>query len=75
MDHAFPVLVVAEGFQRQRQQERFFFGEHGRDLAFRGAMNAGVGPLLFPPVEIRLCFFQAFEAHSFERSPLGVANA
>jgi hypothetical protein len=34
------VFVVAEGFQRQRQQVRFFFREHGCYLTFRGAMNA-----------------------------------
>jgi hypothetical protein len=50
----FSVSVVAEGFQRQWQQERFFFNEHRFDLAFGRAMDAGVGPLLFPPIEISL---------------------
>jgi hypothetical protein len=75
MDHAFSVLVVAEGFQRQWQQVRFFFREHGCNLTFRCAMNALVSPALFPAVEIRLCFFQALEAHPFERGSLGMADA
>ena len=64
MNDAFSVLVVAEGFERQRQQVRFFFGEHGRDLPFRRAMDARVGPALFPAIQIRLRFFQALEAQS-----------
>src|SRR5271155_783674 len=47
MNDAFSVLVVAEGFQRQGEQVRFFFGEHDRDLAFGRAMDARVGPALF----------------------------
>jgi hypothetical protein len=54
---------------------RFFFGEHDGDLALGRAMDARIGPLLFPPIQIRLCFFQALEAHPFERGPLGVADA
>src|SRR5262249_15132994 len=42
---------------------------------FGGAMNALVSPALFPAIEIRLCFFQALEAHPFEWSSLGVADA
>jgi hypothetical protein len=72
MDHAFSVLVVAEGFERQRLQVRFFFEEHGCDLAFGCAMDAGIGPALFPAVEIRLRFFEALEAHPFERRSLFV---
>src|ERR1700741_109130 len=75
MNHAFPELVVAELFERQWQQVRFFFEEHGDNLAFGRAMDTSVGPTLFPAVEIRLRFFQAFKAHPFERCPLGVADA
>src|SRR5262252_7342491 len=53
----------------------FFFEEHGYDLAFGRAMNACVGPGLFPAVEICLRFFQTLEAHPFERGSLGVADA
>jgi hypothetical protein len=54
---------------------RFFFQEHDGNLAFGRAVNTSVGPALLPAVEIRLCFFQAFKAHPFERCPLGVADA
>jgi hypothetical protein len=37
-------------------------------------MNAGVGPARFPPVQIRLSFFQAFKAHSLQRRFLGVGD-
>ena len=57
MNDAFSVLVIAERFQRQRQQVRFFFGEHGRNLPFRRTVYACVSPALFPAVQIRLRFF------------------
>jgi len=34
---------VLRTFERKRQQSRFFFAEHGRDLPFGGAMDASVG--------------------------------
>src|SRR5439155_307175 len=71
---AFSVLVIAEGFQRQGQQVRFFFSEHGCHLALRRAMDARVGPALFPTIQIKLCFLEALEAHSFERRLLCVAD-
>ena len=42
------ILVVAERFQGQREQERFFFGKHGRDLPFGGAVDARIGATGFP---------------------------
>src|SRR5215470_19751534 len=75
MHHPFSRLVVAEGFERQRQQVRFFFEEHGYNLAFGRAMNAGVGPGLFPAIEICLRLFQALETHPFEGSSFGVTDA
>jgi hypothetical protein len=62
MHDAFAVLVIAEGFDRQGQQERLFFRKHGGNLAFGGAMDARVSPALFPAIEISLSFFQALEA-------------
>jgi len=44
-------------------------------LPFGGAVNAGVGPVLFPVVQVSLGFFQAFKALSLQRSFLGMANA
>src|SRR6516225_1291781 len=37
-------------------------------------MNACVGPAFFPAIQIRLPFFQALEAHAFERRFFRVAN-
>ena len=34
MHDAFAVLVIAEGFERERKQRRFLFGKHGGDLPF-----------------------------------------
>ena len=65
---------MAFGFERPWQQARFFVEEHGYDLAVGRAMNACVGPGLFPTVEIRLRFLQTLEAHPFERCSLGVAD-
>ena len=72
---ALAVVVIAERFDRQRQQRRFLFGEHGRDLPLGGAVNARVGPALFPAIQIRLRFFQALEALTLERRFLRVADA
>ena len=58
-----------------RKLTRFLLSEHGRDLAFGGAVNAGVGPALFPAVQIGLRFFETFETLTFQRRLLGVANA
>ena len=75
MHRTFAVLVRAKRLQRQRQKRRAFFGEHSRDLALGRAVNASVGPTLFPSIEIRLRLFQTFEAHTFEWRFLGVSYA
>ncbi len=69
------VLVVAERFQGQWEQERFLFSKHGGDLPFGGAVDAGIGAAGFPTVQIGLRFFQALEAFSLERCVLGVSDA
>ena len=74
MHDAFAVLVITERLQRQWKQERFFFGEHRRHLPLRRAVNARIGPARFPLIQIRLSLFQAFEAHSFQRRFLRVAD-
>src|SRR5271165_687223 len=68
------MLVVAKRFQGKRQQGWFFFGKHGGDLSFRGAMNAGIGTAGLPTIQIGLGLLQALKAFSLERS-LGVADA
>ena len=75
MNGAFAVLVIAEWLDRKRQQSRLFFGEHRCDLTFRGAMNACVGPVLFPTIQVGLRFDQSLETLSFERCVLRMADA
>ena len=55
--------------------EQAFLRQHGRHLPFGGAVNARIGPALFPAIEIGLRLFQSLEAQSFEWSLLGVTNA
>src|ERR1700722_15611560 len=68
------MFVVAKRFQGKRQQERFFFGKHGSDLSFGGAMNAGIGTACLPTIQIGLGLLQALKAFSLEGS-LSVADA
>ena len=75
MHRAFSELVIAEGFQRQREQRRPFFGEHGRHLPLGGAVNARVGATLFPAIQIRLRFLQTLETHAFQRRLLRMADS
>src|SRR5688572_30728922 len=49
---ALAVAVMAEGLERQRVQGQSLFSEHYRDLPFRGAVDARIGPALFPSVEV-----------------------
>ena len=72
---AFPELVMAEGLQRQRRQGRLLFGEQGGYLALGGAVDARIGPVGFPTIQVGLGLFQAFKAQSFEWRILGVAYA
>ena len=74
MNRSFAVLVVAERLKRKRLQGSLLFGEHGRNLTLRGAVDPRVGPALFPVVQIGLGFGQAFKTLAFERRLLSMAN-
>ena len=65
-------LVKAEGLPRHRQQRGPLFGKHRRHLPLGGAMNAGVGSALFPPVQVSSRLFHAFETHSLQERSLRV---
>jgi hypothetical protein len=69
------IEVIAKRLDRQRQQRRFLFGEHGGDLPLGRAVNARVGPALLPVIQIRLRLFQALEALTLQRRFLRVADA
>src|SRR3970040_3126578 len=75
MDHPLSVLVIAKRLDRQRLQERLFLGEHHGYLAFGGAVDAGIGPALFPVIEVGLGLFQALEALTLKRGFLRVSDA
>ena len=75
MHDAFAVLVIAKRLQRQWQQRGLFFGKHGGDLPFGGAVDARVGPALFPVIEVGLGFFQTLEAQAFQRGSLRITDA
>jgi hypothetical protein len=66
MNRPLSVLVIAERLQRQRLQQGHLFGEYGRQLPVGAAIDACVGPVLFPVIEIRLHFFQALEVLAFK---------
>src|SRR5450756_2078831 len=72
---AFAVLVIAEGLDGQRQQDRPLFGEHNRNLPLCGAMDARVGPARFPMAQVGLRLLRAFESHALQRGLLRMAHA
>src|SRR2546428_2065941 len=74
MHGAGAVLVVAKGFERQRLEMGLLLGEHRRDLAFGGAVDARVSPAGVPAIEIGLGFLETLEAQTFERRALRVAD-
>src|SRR5207302_6067331 len=55
-------------------EEWLLLRKHRRDLALGGAVNASVGPVCLPAIEIRLGFLEALEAEPFERRPLRMAD-
>ena len=75
MHDALAVLVIAKRLQRQRQQRGFLFGKHGGHLPLGGAVDARVGPALFPVIEVGLGFFQTLEAQAFQRCFLRMTDA
>ena len=75
MHRALAILVVAERLQRQRLQIGLLFGEHRRHLPLGPAVDALVGPALFPVVQIRLRLFQALELLALQRRLLRMAHA
>ncbi len=52
--------VVAERLDWQHLQKGLLFGEHRRHLPLGAAVDALIGPVLFPVIQVRLRFFKAF---------------
>ena len=57
------------------RQVQVLVGKHGGYLSLGSAVNASVGPVCFPAIQISLGLFQAFKPLSFEWGPLGMAHA
>jgi hypothetical protein len=57
MHRAVAELVITKRLQGQGQEGWFFFCEHGRNLPFGRAVDAGIGPVGFPLIEIGLPLF------------------
>src|SRR5277367_44406 len=75
MHRPLAILVVVERFQRQRLQVGLLFGEHRCYLPLGPAVDALVGPALFPVVQIRLRLFQALELLALQRRHLRMVDA
>ena len=57
VNHAFAVLVITEGFKRQRLKAWLLFGKHCGDLPLCRAVYARVGPSGLPVIQIGLRLF------------------
>jgi hypothetical protein len=60
------VLVITKWLDRQRLQRWLLFGEHGRHRPLGPAMDARIGPVFFPVIQICLRLFQALEPFAFQ---------
>ena len=75
MDRAIAKLVIAKRLEGQRPERGPFLGKHHGDLALRGAMDARVGPVRVPAIEIGLRRLDRLEALALQRRLLRVADA
>ena len=62
MHRADAEAVIAKRLERQRAERGLLLGKHRGDLAFRRAVDARVGPVRFPAIEVRLRLVERFEA-------------
>src|SRR5215472_11144587 len=74
MDGSLSVLVITERLERKHLEGWLLFREHGRHLPLGPTVDARVGPVLFPVVQISLCLFQALETLALQRRLLRVAH-
>src|SRR4051794_5457039 len=68
------VLVKEKRFDWEWEKRRTFFYKHRCHLPLSGAVNACIGPPLFPTIQIRLRLFQALEAQPFQRCLFRMAD-
>ena len=75
MDRAVAEAVVAKRFDGQRAERRPFLRKHHGDLALRRAVDARIGPVRLPAVQVRLRRLERLEAQALQRRLLRVADA
>jgi hypothetical protein len=75
MHRADAEAVIAKRLERQRAERRLLLGKHRGDLAFRRAVDAGISPVRFPAIEVRLRLVERFETQPAEWRLLRVADA
>ena len=75
MHRADAEAVIAKRLERQRAERGLLLGKHRGDLAFRRAVDARVGPVRFPAIEIRLRLLERLEAQPAQRRLLRVPDA
>jgi hypothetical protein len=56
--------VIAKWLERQRAERRLLLDKDRSDLALRRAVDARIGPVRFPAIEVRLRLVERFEAQS-----------
>jgi hypothetical protein len=74
VDRAHAEAVVAKGLHRQGLQAGPLLGKHRGDLALRRPVDARVGPVGLPAIEIRLRLRQRLKALAVQRRLLRVAD-
>ena len=75
MDGAPPEAVVPKRLDGQWPEHRPFLGKHRSHLPLRGAVDARVGPVRLPAIQMGVRLLQALEAQSVQRRALRMANA
>jgi hypothetical protein len=75
MHGAQAVAVVAKGLERQRLERRLLLGKHRGDLPLRRAVDARVGPMGLPSIEIGLRRLERLEAQPAQGRSLRVPDA
>src|SRR6185312_8207308 len=74
MHGAHPVAVITKRLDWQRLERRPLLGKHDGDLPLRRAVDARIGPVGLPAIEVGLCLIERLEAEAAERRLLRVAD-
>jgi hypothetical protein len=75
VDGADTEAVIAKRLEREWAEDGLLLGKHRRDLAFRPTVNARVGPVRLPVIEIGLSLVERLEAQAAQRRLLRVPDA